>query len=536
MLERIVNETPQINEAATIKSAPTADPLRVYLTQIGKTALLDRAEELRLGQQIRQARRRFRRTVLATDHVLQSAVALLQAVQDGRSRLDRTLDVSSTEYLTAQQLAGALGPNLRTLRHLIERNGHDYATAISRCQPPNERRLAWRRLHGRRGRAMRLVEELGLRMPLVQAAFETLKPIAARMDELKSQITALGGRADSKNGGAKLRKELRHLMGITRESPATLRRRIARAAAFLTECKAARRRLAAGSLRLVVSIAKWYRNRGVSFLDLIQEGNAGLMRAVDKFDWRRGFRFSTFATWWIRQAVSRAVNEQSRTIRLPVHVIETMAKARGACRALPREHGAERCLEEAAAAIHMPPGQFATLERLDREPLSLDHPLDDNDTLLGDLLADHRASDPLTQVSHEMLKTRLADMLDSLGYREREILRMRYGLADGCNHTLEDVGRVFAITRERVRQIEHEALRALRQPTRARQLAGFLDDGVFEKSTCFVPGGSTGSLPLGDRARGSHEPSGCASEKSGSGSPIGSQCHDARYLGLSLIH
>ena len=512
MLERIVNETPQINEAATIKSAPTADPLRVYLTQIGKTALLDRAEELRLGQQIRQARRRFRRTVLATDHVLQSAVALLQAVQDGRSRLDRTLDVSSTEYLTAQQLAGALGPNLRTLRHLIERNGHDYATAISRCQPPNERRLAWRRLHGRRGRAMRLVEELGLRMPLVQAAFETLKPIAARMDELKSQITALGGRADSKNGGAKLRKELRHLMGITRESPATLRRRITRATAFQAEHEAARRRLADGNLRLVVSIAKWYRNRGVSFLDLIQEGNAGLMRAVDKFDWRRGFKFSTPATWWIRQAMARAVGEQSRTIRLPTHVIETMTKVRGAYRGLYREHGTEPCLEEMADALHMPPTKLAFIGRLNHEPLSLDQAIQGDDASLGDFLNDRGENDPVKHTNHNMLKSRLADALESLDYREREIMRLRYGLTDGCDRTLDEVGKVFTITRERVRQIEQQALRTLRQPSCAQKLSGFLDGSVFEKSDGLLAIGSKRSLPFGNRARGSHNVAGNALE------------------------
>ncbi len=319
-------------------------------------------------------------------------------------------------------------------------------------------------------------------MTFVQTAFEKLKPIAARMDQLNSQIAALGGRADSDNGGARLRKELRHLMGITRASPAMLRRRIAQAAAFLAEYETARCCLAAGNLRLVVSVAKWYRNRGLSFLDLIQEGNAGLMRAVDKFEWRRGFKFSTFAIWWIRQAMARAVAMQSRTIRLPVHVIETMTRVRAARHSLFRKDGTKPCLEETAVALHIPAAKMASIGPLEREPLSLDQSVHGNDAFLGECLEDHRKDDPLTDMNHKMLKSRLADVLQSLDYREREILRLRYGLADGCDHTLGDVGRVFAITRERVRQIEQEALRALRQSACAHKLSGLLDGDVVEKS------------------------------------------------------
>jgi RNA polymerase primary sigma factor len=319
-------------------------------------------------------------------------------------------------------------------------------------------------------------------MPLVQTAFEKIKQTAARMDELKSQIAALGGRADSASGRARLRKELRHLMGTTRESPTTIRRRIARAATFLAEYDVARRRLAAGNLRLVVSIAKWYRNRGVSFLDLIQEGNAGLMRAVDKFDWRRGFKFSTFATWWIRQAIARAVGQQSRTIRLPTHVTETMTRVRGMCRGLYRGHGAEPCLEEMAAALDMPPTKLAFIGRLDREPLSLDQTVQGDDASLGEFLDDRGKNDPVTATNQKMLKSRLADALESLNYRQREIMRLRYGLSDGCDRTLDEVGRVFTITRERVRQIEQEALRTLRQPSSAGKLSGFLDGVVSDKS------------------------------------------------------
>jgi RNA polymerase primary sigma factor len=465
--------------------------------QIGEIALLDRQAEVKLGRQIERARRRFRHTVLATDHVLQSAAALLQAVQDGRYRLDRTLDVSSTAHDARRRVVGALSPNLHTLRHLMKRNGCDYATAISIRQPPDRRRSASCRLLARRQRAVRLIEELRLPMQLVQAAFRKLEPIATRMDELQSQIATLGSHTDPETSRVKLRKELRHLMGITRESRATLRRRIARAAAFLAEYEAARRRLAAGNLRLVVAIAKWYRNRGVSFLDLIQEGNAGLMRAVDKFEWRRGFKFSTFAIWWIRQAIARAVNEQSRTIRLPVHVIETMSKVRG----LLRKQRGECCMEETAAALRMPPKTLAFIRRLEHEPLSLDQSIQGEDIAIGEFLKDRREADPLKDMDHEMLKCRLADALQGLDYREREILRLRYGLADGRNHTLDEVGRVFAITRERARQIEQQALRTLREPTCARTLAGFLDGNVVQNTDAIGPAASTNALPFDDPVR-----------------------------------
>ncbi|MGA2031464.1 MAG: sigma-70 family RNA polymerase sigma factor [Thermoguttaceae bacterium] len=377
------------------KPHPTDDPLRIYLMQIGEMALLDRHEEVKLGQQIERARRRFRHAVLATDHVLRSAAALLQAVQEGRYRLDRTLDISSAEHGARRRLAGALGPNLHTIRHLIESNGRDYATVISRRQTADRRRSAWRRLLARRRRAVRLVEELSLRMPLLRTVFQKLRSIAARMEELNRQIAALGGRADCENDRAKLRKQLHHLMGITRESPATLRRRIAGAAASLANYDAARRRLAAGNLRLVISIAKWYRNRGIGFLDLIQEGNAGLMRAVDRFQWRRGFKFSTFATWWIRQAMIRAIGEQSRTIRLPTHMIETMTMVRGVHRDLFRKHGTALCLEEMAAALDMPPAKLAFIGRLDREPLSLDQSIEGKDASLGEFLDDRRENDAI---------------------------------------------------------------------------------------------------------------------------------------------
>jgi RNA polymerase primary sigma factor len=273
-----------------------------------------------------------------------------------------------------------------------------------------------------------------------------------------------------------LRKELVHLMRITLETPATLTRRIAQTERFHESYDAAKRVLSAGNLRLVVSIAKKYRNRGLSFLDLIQEGNTGLMRAVDKFEYARGFKFSTYATWWIRQAITRAIADQSRTIRVPVHMIDTMSKVRIITRTLVQELGREPTAEETARRAGLSLEEARCIIKMARQPLSLDQPVGDHDdSYFGEFLADHREDDPLFDANQLALKHRIEEAMSTLNYREREILRLRYGLTDGYAYTLEEVGKIFCVTRERVRQIETKAVRKLQQPYRARTLQSFVE-------------------------------------------------------------
>jgi RNA polymerase primary sigma factor len=409
--------------------------------------------------------------------MLEGAVSALEKVYAGELRLDRTIEVSVTNTAEKKNIMKRLGPNLKTLRYLLQRNYRDYHVAISKKFPRKERRTAWRRLVIRRNKAVRLVEELNLRTNRLQPLFEKLTEISHRMQTLRAQIKE--AKVHGTSGGrtvTDLKGELRYLMRITFESPATLQRRIHQTQLHRERYDAAKRFLSAGNLRLVVSIAKKYRNRGLSFLDLIQEGNTGLMRAVDKFEYARGFKFSTYATWWIRQAITRAIADQSRTIRVPVHMIDTMSKIRMVTRDLTQELGREPTAEETAKRARLSLDDTRCIMKMARQPLSLDQPVGDHDdSYFGEFVQDHRDEDPLYDTHQQALKQRIEDAMQGLNYREREIIRLRYGLADGYAYTLEEVGKIFSVTRERVRQIESKAVRKLQQPYRCHSLAAFMD-------------------------------------------------------------
>ncbi len=453
------------------------DPVRMYLMQMGEIPLLSRHEELESAKHIKRSRNRFRHWMLATDFMLQGACKLLEQVRDGKLRLDRTIEVSVTNASEKKAIMKRIVPNVNTLRHLLIMNYHDYFIAINRRLDSTTRREAWKRLTRRRNRAVRLVEEMNLRTNRLEPLYKKLEAIEIRMKTLKSHIEV--ARESGYVDGVSLEQlleELRYLMRITYETPRTLGRRIDRVHNYRGVYDSAKRDLSASNLRLVVSIAKKYRNRGLSFLDLIQEGNTGLMRAVDKFEHNRGFKFSTYATWWIRQAITRAIADQSRTIRVPVHMIDTRTKVRLISRQLFQELGREPSVEETADRAGLPVDDARVVLKMARQPLSLDQPVGDHDdSYFGEFLEDYRDDDPLYETNQESLKEHINEAMKTLNYREREILRLRYGLADGYSYTLEEVGRIFSVTRERVRQIESKAVRKLQQPYRNKSLMGFID-------------------------------------------------------------
>jgi len=459
------------------------DPVRMYLTQMGEIPLLTRDEEIRLAKKIEITRRRFRRELLSSDYAMRQAIEILDKVHKSELPFDRTIKVSVTEGLEKNQILGRMPHNLKTLEFLSNKNASDFQQFVNPELTKSQRMEAYASLQKRRRKMATLIEELSLRTQRLQIGMKRLEQISHRMTELEDQIRDMGDMRikNSKDDRANLERELQDLVAMTMETPETLRERIKAVKQRYLDYETAMRELSGGNLRLVVSIAKKYRNRGLSFLDLIQEGNTGLMRAVDKYEYRRGYKFSTYATWWIRQAITRAIADQARTIRIPVHMIETMSKLRKVSKQLLQENGREPTLEETAEVAGISLEETRRVLKISRHPISLDRPVGESeDSYFGDFIEDSDSDSPVNTASQEMLKDKIDHVLKTLTYREREIIKLRFGLGDGYTYTLEEVGRIFKVTRERVRQIEAKAVRKLQHPVRSKQLQGFIEGLVPE--------------------------------------------------------
>jgi RNA polymerase primary sigma factor len=447
-----------------------SDPIRLYFAQMANIPLLTKEEEVIYSKRIEKWRKAFRRCVLGSPFGLHNAFQTLTKVFHGHLAFERTI----SEKLSKTQVLHRIPQCLTTLGPMLNATTADFNLLVRKSTKKSMKPKIRERFQRRHHRALILVEEMNLRNRRVHAMMKQLETMSARMDEIIQLLNDPGVKMmpDRKT---LLTKELRRLIRTAQESPRALRRRCEHMKRLLREYEEAKNEMCRCNLRLVIAVAKKYRNRGIGFLDFIQEGNTGLMRAIDKFEYRRGFKFSTYAIWWIRQAITRSIAEQARTIRIPVHMIDALTQIRHKSREIYQETGRQPSLSEIAAATEIPIEEIRRTMLMGANPISLEHPIGEaEDGCFGELVADTNTERPERLASNDLLQKEIGNLLKVLTHREREIIKLRFGLENGYSYTLEEVGRIFQVSRERVRQIEQKAVEKLQHPGRCRQLAGFL--------------------------------------------------------------
>ena len=462
--------------------APEGDPLNspddalgLYLRQMGAIPLLNRDQELALAKKLEAERRRFRRAALSNWLTLSRVIETFRMVSDGQLALDPTIDVVSSLNLSRETILARMPFNMKTLNQLMAKSREEFQ-ALMRTRSENGKSRVRQRLFRMLKKAIVLVEELSPRTELLE---ELVQELPVRLDIMNEVDAALSGCSRSAAGRqkqAQLSKDMRDIMLELQTTREDLDRLLQVLRNRHVRYQRARRDLAEGNLRLVVAIAKRYRSRGLAFADLIQEGNRGLMRAVDKYEHRMGFKFGTYATWWIRQGIQRALADHARTVRVPCHQVGTLAAIQRVSNELTLETGREPTVEEIAASLGVTPEETRSLRAVSRQPISLHEPLaGDGERSLGEFLDDPGQETPGQMVDQTLLKERIAEVLRSLTPREREVIELRFGLRDGHPRTLDEVAKTYGITRERIRQIEARGLVKLRQPVRSQRLAGFTE-------------------------------------------------------------